>query len=106
MILQPEFPDNIPEAIRKGSYRTEQDYLKLVAPSPDQPHNKAGSCAIMILIVNDDIFILNVGDSRALSSISEHPSNSMIAAKASMTALTQQSEGKELQKGVNQYQIG
>ena len=27
VILQPEFPSNIPEAIRKGSYKTEDDFL-------------------------------------------------------------------------------
>ena len=78
----PEFPSNIPEAIRKGSYKTEEDFLKVAAPSPDQPHNKAGSCAIVIMVVNDDVYILNVGDSRALGSVSEHPSDSMIQSKA------------------------
>ena len=74
VILEPSFPHNIPDAIERGSYKTEDDFLKLVAPGPDQPHNKAGSCAIMILVVNDDIYILNVGDSRALCSVSEQPS--------------------------------
>ena len=78
----PEFPSNIPEAIRKGSFKTEEDFLKVAAPSPDQPHNKAGSCAIVILVVNEDIYILNVGDSRAISSVSEHPSDSMIQTSA------------------------
>lgn len=80
IILQPDFPSNILEAIRKGSYKTEDDYLRVTAPSPDQPHNKSGSCAIVILVVNDDIYILNVGDSRAIGSVSQHPSDSMIQA--------------------------
>jgi len=70
--------------MRRGSYKTEDDYLKIAAPSPDQPHNKAGSCAIVIIVVNEDIYILNVGDSRAMGSISEHPSDSVIHAKASL----------------------
>jgi len=61
---------------------TEENFLKVAYPSPDQPHNKAGSCAIIILVVNDDIYIINVGDSRALGSISEHPTDSMIQSKA------------------------
>jgi len=61
---------------------TEENFLKVACPSPDQPHNKAGSCAIIILVVNDDIYIINVGDSRALGSISEHPTDSMIQSKA------------------------
>ena len=80
--MQPEFPADIPEAMRRGSYKTEDDYLKIAAPSPDQPHNKAGSCAIVILVVNEDVYIVNVGDSRALGSVSEHPSDSMIQTKA------------------------
>lgn len=48
------------------------------APAPNKPHNKAGSCAIMIMVLDDDIYMLNVGDSRALTSVSEFPSNSMI----------------------------
>jgi len=82
IILQPEFPSNIQEACRKGAYQTEEAYLQLVCPSPEQPHNKAGSCAIVILVVNDDLYIINVGDSRAIGSISEHPSDSMIQMKA------------------------
>ena len=82
--MQPEFPSNIPEAIKQGCYKTEKDYLQMVCPSPELPYNKAGSCAIVILIANEDIYIINVGDSRALGSISERPSDSMIANKVSI----------------------
>ena len=82
VILQPDFPSNIPEAIRKGAFQTEEDFLKMAAPSPDQPHNKAGSCAIVIFVVDDDVYILNVGDSRAICSVSEHPSESFIRDQA------------------------
>ena len=82
IILEPSFPHDIADAIQRGAEKTEDDFLKLVCPSPDQPHNKAGSCAIMILVINDDIYILNVGDSRALCSISETPSQSEIQQKA------------------------
>ena len=40
------------------------------------------------MIVNDDVYVINVGDSRALSSISEHPSDSMIQTKASQVLNT------------------
>ena len=39
----------------------------------------------MILVVNDDVYILNVGDSRAIGSVSEHPSDSMIMTKTAQT---------------------
>lgn len=32
----------------------------------------------MIMVLDDDIYMLNVGDSRALTSVSEFPSNSII----------------------------
>ena len=35
------------------------------------------------MVVNDDVYIINVGDSRAIGSVSEHPSDSMIQSKAS-----------------------
>ena len=74
--------------------------MKLVCPSPDQPYNKAGSCAIVIMIVNDDVYVINVGDSRALSSISEHPSDSMIQTKASQ-ALNMTDKSSEQPTQVN-----
>ncbi len=92
--MQPEFPMNIVEAINKGCYKTEQDYLQLVCPSPELPYNKAGSCAIVILIANEDIYIINVGDSRALGSISDHPSDSMIVNKVNL-ALESREDHKE-----------
>jgi serine/threonine protein phosphatase PrpC len=30
--------------------------------------NRAGSCALMIMTVDDDLYVINVGDSRAISS--------------------------------------
>ena len=36
----------------------------------------------MILVVNDDLYLLNVGDSRAISSISQVPSQDEIHQKA------------------------
>jgi protein phosphatase 2C family protein 2/3 len=78
IIIQPEFPSNIPKAITKGSFKTEEDFLAIAAPAPNKPHNKAGSCAIMIMVVDNDVYVLNVGDSRALTSESVFPSDSQI----------------------------
>ena len=35
IILEPSFPHDIVEAIKQGSEKTEEDFLKVVAPSPD-----------------------------------------------------------------------
>lgn len=76
--MQPEFPVNINRAITKGAFKTEDDFLAIAAPGPNKPHNKAGSCAILIMVVDDDIYLLNVGDSRALTSESVFPTDSQI----------------------------
>jgi len=73
VILQPEFPSNIVDAIKKGCTKTEQDFLNYAYQGPGKQHNKAGSCAIVVFVVNDDIYILNVGDSRAIGSVSFGP---------------------------------
>ena len=36
------------------------------------------------MVVNEDVYILNVGDSRAIGSVSEHPSHTMIESKATL----------------------
>lgn len=82
VIMQPEFPGNIKEAIRKGVYKTDEDFLKMAySGKAGTPYNKSGSCCIAILIVNEDIFVINVGDSRAISSVSEYPSFSSAQAQ-------------------------
>ena len=62
-------------AIRKGCHRTESDFLSLAYQGQGKPHNKAGSCAIVVFVVNDDVYIINVGDSRAIASVSKYPGN-------------------------------
>ena len=65
------FPDNIPEAIEYGIAKAEYDFLNNYALSPNKEEilDKSGSCAIIILIVDSNIFIANVGDSRCLLSM-------------------------------------
>ena len=67
------FPDNIPEAIKFGISKAEYDFLNNYALSPnkDEILDKSGSCAIIILIVDNYIYIANVGDSRCLLSMDE-----------------------------------
>ena len=65
------FPDNIPEAIEYGITRAEYDFLNNYALSPNKEEilDKSGSCALIILIVDSNIFVANVGDSRCLLSM-------------------------------------
>jgi serine/threonine protein phosphatase PrpC len=53
----------------QAAKQTEEEFMFKIALSPDgHPANKSGSCALVIMVVNEEIYIINVGDSRALTS--------------------------------------
>lgn len=53
----------------QAAKQTEEEFMFKIALNQDGlPANKSGSCALVIMIVNEDIYIINVGDSRALTS--------------------------------------
>ena len=65
------FPNNIPEAIKNGFNEAENNFLNNIALSKlnNNINDRSGSCAVVILIVNNKIYIANVGDSRCIMSI-------------------------------------
>ena len=64
------FPENIPQAIRVGFKKAEDDFLNNYALNAQKEViDRSGSCAIIILIVDKRIFIANVGDSRCILSM-------------------------------------
>ena len=65
------FPENIPEAIKLGISKAEEEFINNYALSKTKEEiiDKSGSCAIIILIVDTNIYISNVGDSRCLLSM-------------------------------------
>ena len=67
------FPENIPEAIKFGISKAEQEFINNFALSENKEEiiDKSGSCAIIILIVDTNIYIANVGDSRCLLSMND-----------------------------------
>mmetsp|Transcript_682 Transcript_682/g.742 ORF Transcript_682/g.742 Transcript_682/m.742 type:complete len:225 (-) Transcript_682:327-1001(-) len=82
ILLHPEFPNgNLIKAIHEGALKTDENFLnalyddfkvKFAETKQKQASvNRAGSCALAIMVVNDDIYIINVGDSRAVVSSSE-----------------------------------
>ncbi len=67
VIKEPSFPANPKEAIRNGFKAAEKKFLELCVRD-NEIIDKSGSCAIVILIVEDICYAANVGDSRAILS--------------------------------------
>eukprot|EP00831_Metopus_contortus_P037010 TRINITY_DN29214_c0_g1_i2.p1 TRINITY_DN29214_c0_g1~~TRINITY_DN29214_c0_g1_i2.p1 ORF type:complete len:312 (-),score=42.02 TRINITY_DN29214_c0_g1_i2:103-1038(-) len=69
IIQSPEFPENPEKAILQAFEEIEQRFLTLASErSASGECERAGSCALACLIINSKVFIINLGDSRALLS--------------------------------------
>ena len=62
------FPENIPEAIRFGFEKADENYLHNYALINGQLKDNSGTCGLILLIINNDVYIGNVGDSRCIGS--------------------------------------
>ena len=62
------FPSDIPNAIRFGFKKIDEDYLRDYAYIDGKLIDNSGSCGLILLIVKNIIYIGNVGDSRCLGS--------------------------------------
>ena len=62
------FPENIPEAIRFGFEKADEQFLNNYAMVNGQLKDNSGTCGLILMIVNDDVYIGNVGDSRCIGS--------------------------------------
>ena len=63
----PTFPINISESI-KTSFITAENEFQKIAIQNHKLVDKSGSCALIALIVNNDLYAINLGDSRGLYS--------------------------------------
>ena len=71
ILNDPNYPENVEQAIKNGFQNAEQTFLENYAINPDDSDNvldRSGSCAVVILFVDTKIYVANVGDSRALFS--------------------------------------
>ena len=69
IIKAPAFPWNPKEALRTGFQEAERTFVGTVATrSQDSVTERSGSCALVMLVVNDSCYVANVGDSRAIMS--------------------------------------
>ena len=60
------FPENIPEAIRFGFENADEQFLNNYAMVNGQLIDNSGTCGLILLIVNNEVYIGNVGDSRCI----------------------------------------
>ena len=64
------FPENIPEAIKLAFNKAEKNFIDNYAlDKKKELKDKSGSCAVILLIVDNKIYVANVGDSRCLLSM-------------------------------------
>ena len=64
---QTMFPNNVVESVRE-TFNTAERNFKQIAVQNNQLKDKSGSCACIALIINDILYSINLGDSRALYS--------------------------------------
>lgn len=61
IIQTPDFPSNIEQAIQIGFDRCEKAIKGLFAKR--NKLNKSGSCAVVAFVVNNEVYVANLGDS-------------------------------------------
>lgn len=67
IISQDTFPKDPAQALTTGCLEAERKFLE-DSENKKPSHERSGSCAIIVLIVEQECFVANVGDSRAIMS--------------------------------------
>ena len=62
------FPNDIIKAIKYGFENAEKDYLENYAVQNNKLIDRSGSCALILLTLNNTLYVANVGDSRCVVS--------------------------------------
>ena len=67
LFQQTMFPNNVIESVRE-TFKTAESKFRQFAVQGGRLVDKSGSCAVIALIINDVLYSINLGDSRALYS--------------------------------------
>ncbi|EGR28296.1 protein phosphatase 2c, putative [Ichthyophthirius multifiliis] len=100
IIKDDNFPHNPKQAIINGFLNADESFLK----KADNPQNldRSGSCIILLMILNDLIFVANLGDSRAV--LSTNNGQKIIALSTDHKPNHPDEEKRILQNGGKIYQ--
>lgn len=62
------FPENVDKAINEAITNIETFFLENYASNPNKTSilDLSGSCVIFLLVINEELYVINIGDSRAL----------------------------------------
>lgn len=64
--MEDSFPHDPAQALTTGCLKAEKQFLQHADSLPK--HDRSGSCAIVVLVVDMEVYVANVGDSRAIMS--------------------------------------
>lgn len=69
VIENPSFPYNPKEALQNGIELAERGFLDFCQSKGEELFDISGSCAVIVLIVDETCYIANIGDCRAVLSL-------------------------------------
>ena len=70
LVENPNFPFDIKLSLIETFQKVEEDFFKLKCTDKLENSDKSGSCALVAIIFDNKIYIANIGDSRAIMSLS------------------------------------
>ena len=99
------YPENVNEAIKNGFLKAENDFLNNHSLDKNNNMNiidRSGSCAIIVIIIENKIYVANVGDSRGL--LSKNNGNEYIIITEDHKPCNEKEQKRIMENGGEVYQ--